>query len=53
MFVVHAEEMEDGGVEVVNVDAILGDGGTDLIGAAVDGAGRTPAPASQEEKHAL
>src|SRR5688500_1879170 len=33
--VIHAEEMENGGVEVVHVDAVFGDGGADFVGAAV------------------
>ena len=33
--VIHAEEMEDGGVEVVHVNAIFGDGRADFVGAAV------------------
>src|SRR5262245_12517886 len=37
--VVNAEAVEDGGVEVIDVDGVLGDVVAEVIGAAVDNAG--------------
>ena len=38
-FVVEAEEVQDGGVEVVGVDGVFGDVEAEVVGLAIDGAG--------------
>ena len=38
LFVIEPEHVEDGGVEVVDVDLILGDADAAVVGGAVDGA---------------
>ena len=39
LLVIHAEQVEDGGLEIVDVHLVTGDGEAELVGLAVNGAG--------------